>query len=46
MKNRKNKTIEGLQRRGAGLAATTRGRARKFTDRRKEAARRACRRPA
>lgn len=45
MKNRKSKSVEGLQRRAAGMAAATRGRARKFTNRRKEASRRACRGP-
>jgi len=41
--NPKSKAAEGLKRRGHGMAAATRGRARRFRDRRKEAARRACR---
>jgi hypothetical protein len=47
MKKRKKKRLpkaaEAVQRTGAALAATTKGRARRFTDRKKQAARDACR---
>jgi len=42
-KKKKQWAVEAVQRRGAGLASTTRGRARIFKDRKKEQARRACR---
>ena len=45
MTKTKTRAAEGLARRAAGMAASTRGRARRFTDRRKEASRKACRRP-
>jgi len=37
------KTTENLKARAAGMAASTRGRSRKFTDRKKAASKRACR---
>jgi hypothetical protein len=40
---KKSIVVERLQRSGAGMASTTKGRARRFTDRKKEAARKACR---
>jgi hypothetical protein len=43
MKKRANKQVEASRRKAAGMASATRGRARRFTDRRKEQARRACR---
>jgi hypothetical protein len=41
----KPKAVRVAQARGAGLASTTRGRARTFVNRKKEQARRVCRKP-
>jgi len=42
-KKRLPKVIEAMKARAAGMAAATKGRARVFKDRKKEAARKACR---
>ena len=44
-KKRPSPAREDSKARAAGMAAATRGRARRFKDRRKEASRRACRGP-
>ena len=43
MKKQAEKQAEASRRKAAGMASATQGRARRFTDRKKEQARRACR---